>query len=396
MVDPPHPTVTVLRPLVIHPVVIYALPWLLVCVLYSWHWSSLLLFNADAVLQVALTIVVPLLASWMYWSFFAEAAETPASGAFSQEIFETRARQMFVVWVLVTIVEIIVAKGVPILWLVTGVQKSYEDFGIKSVHGMMNSLLFACVTMFCVLGFITRKRKYFWYLAFGMVWGVVVVSRQVMMVILVQALIVMVQYRKINFAKLTFWTLLIGLLVILGFGALGDLRSPEFMYVAAVTPQYPDWLPSGFIWVYIYMATPLNNLIYTIQQTLPAYDLTFPATLAQFFPTIFRNMLFNESVTQGTLVSDVFNVSTAFVGPYQDFGLIGIFAFAWMTMGATTLSWRRRDVRNSLIYATFGMCAVTSIFFDHFLALPVIAQVPWFYLAVRKSKIAATAQLSLA
>jgi hypothetical protein len=83
------------------------------------------------------------------------------------------------------------------------------------------------------------------------------------------------------------------------------------------------------------------------------------------------------------LATGAFNVSSGYVGAYQDFGVLGIAMFAWLTMGGTVYAWRRQGILGSLIYAVLGQCAFFSIFFNHFFSLPNIFQILWFCIAVR-------------
>jgi hypothetical protein len=170
-------------------------------------------------------------------------------------------------------------------------------------------------------------------------------------------------------------------LSLLVFGVLGDLRTPTFMEIAGITPEYPDWLPSGAIWGYIYLTSPLNNLMYSMEQLPPGGYWYLPVTVAQLFPSIVRFELVPEAEVQGVLVADSFNVSTAYVGPYMDLGYVGMCIFAWITMGLVVAAWKARTVLGSLAYALFAQCALFSIFFNHFFALAISMQLLWFALA---------------
>ena len=382
------------RPLTIHPLILYGLPWLLVAPLYALAWSMVLLYSASQAVEVTLVwIILPIFTSWIYWQILTSQVRV-ALPAPQQDLRHMLivARWLLVGWFLISCVEVILGRGFPLIWFIRHEHKSAQDFGISSVHGMVNSALLAAATLYAYAGLVLGRRSYFWIVVIALFWSIAVVSRQMLMILVVQSALLFLQHRKINMVKLFLLCLVLGLCVLLLFGAIGDFRTPGFVKNAAgITKAYPAWLPSGFIWVYMYVTTPLNNLIHTIQLSSPLYDWSFPNTLQELFPSVVRVILFpyldKWSGAGGSLVSRAFNVSSAYIGPAQDFGLLGSFIFAWVTTGLLVYFWRRRDVMGSLGYAVAGQCAFFSIFYNHFFYLPVIFQLFWFVLATeRRSK----------
>lgn len=379
------------RPWLIHPLVLYCVPWLLIAPLYSLEWSRVLIYSADTVMGVTLAwIVVPILLSWLYWRFLALRAMTvvsPEKPNFERLLFI--ARLLLVAWFAASCFEVVTEHGVPLLWFIRGEDKTVQDFGIPSIHGLVNSFLLAGTTIYVLAAVVLRRRRYYLFLAMALGWSVVVVSRELMMVLTVQTTMIFMQHRKVNVGKLLFWGLGLAAAVLLIFGLIGDFRSPLFVKnTAGITEAYPKWLPSGFIWIYMYATTPLNNLIHTILHAAPVYDWSFPNTLQELFPSAVRYIVFPNldrwSGAGGSLVTQAFNVSSAYVGPVQDFGLLGAVVFAWLTVGGLVYFWKRRDVLGSLGYALFGQCAFFSIFFNHFFYLPVIFQLIWFLIAAER------------
>ena len=184
------------------------------------------------------------------------------------------------------------------------------------------------------------------------------------------------------------------LAVILVFGYIGDMRtgSEAFRQLAEPSSNYPDWLPSGALWVYIYVTTPINNLVNTAKTVTPANNLLFPNATSLLFPSILRNVVYGQTgavdAASGDLVVDAFTVSTAYVGPLRDYGMFGVACFS-ILMGAISVHyWRDRSLRGSLTYAVLGQCLVLSVFFNHLFYLPVITQIPWLYLFLCGNKAA--------
>jgi hypothetical protein len=77
----------------------------------------------------------------------------------------------------------------------------------------------------------------------------------------------------------------------------------------------------------LYIATPINNLMYTMHIGQPVNNFLFPNTASTLFPSVLRSAIYGDGIGEaasGELVVSAFNVSTAYVGPYQDLGLAGM------------------------------------------------------------------------
>jgi oligosaccharide repeat unit polymerase len=297
------------------------------------------------------------------------------------ELLTVRLRRWFIFWVIMSCVEIVVSGGVPILWLLRGSSKTYMDFGIPTFHGFMNSLLLSIALINAALYGILKRKRYLLIPAFVVLWSILAVTRNMMIVIAVEVSLILLQLGRMRFK--TVFKIICGVsALILAFGFIGDVRtgSEAFRLLAQPTKNYPDWLPSGLLWGYIYLVTPLNNLVHTAQHAQPLYNLLFPNTLSSLLPTVLRTLIFGpESTTLGTgdLVTAAFNVSTAYAGPFQDFGYIGIMIFSTLVGIVSMFFWKRTSLRDLLIYTVLAQCLLLTVFYDHFLYLPIISQIIW-------------------
>jgi len=374
----------------IHPLAIFWLAWLLTVVLYDLHLSLLLIYPSDLVVRVVAWIVVPYtLTILIYlgcrsWAPHQLLSFRLGSGWRTAKL-KRLLRIAFVIWAILTLVEIIVSGGVPLLWLIQGSSKTYFDFGIASMHGLLNSLILAIGLTEFALFALTGRKAHLWIPTFVIFWSLVAVTRNMLIVILIECAIVWAMIRGITWKTLAKASASL-LALIFVFGYIGDARtgSETFRQLAEPAPNYPDWLPSGVLWVYIYVGTPINNLVNTVQTTAPLNSPLFPNATSLLFPSVLRDVIYNPSTisdaVSGDLVSDAFNVSTAYVGPFQDFGMPGVVCFSIILGWLSAHFWRDRSLRGSLVYAVLGQCLAISVFFNHLFYLPVITQVVWLYL----------------
>lgn len=298
-------------------------------------------------------------------------------------VLERRLVIWFRVWLVISLVEIVVSGGIPILWLIQGSSKTYMDFGVSSLHGLVNSLLLSIGVCRFALFLLTGSRRHLYIPAFIMFWSILVVTRNMLLVSIIEFSILAIRIKPIK--KATIVKFIAGtIILILAFGVIGDYRSGSSDLIrlwAQPTSDYPDWLPSGVLWVYIYISTPINNLVYTAQVFRPLNNLTFPNTVITLFPTVIRTLIWGEQAggdaESGQLVTSTFNVSTAYIGPLQDYGSIGIIVFSVVIAIFCQLAWFRSSLKFIVVFAVLSQCLVLSLFFNHFFYLPVISQIGW-------------------
>jgi oligosaccharide repeat unit polymerase len=386
--------------LLLHPLTVFSVVWLGVVFLYSLHLSKILLYTTQEVVKTVLVIWAPFAAVTLVYTFFRHilirvypSFRKPSAVDFAG--LERKLVVWFRVWIVISIIEIIVSGGIPLLWLIQHSTKTYVDFGISSLHGLVNSLLLSIGLCRFALFLITGKRRHLLVPAFILVWSIAVVTRNMLLVSLIEFAILFFRLKPVK--TLTIFKLTAGVVgLILAFGVIGDYRSGSSDLIrlwAQPTEEYPDWLPSGVLWAYIYISTPVNNLVYTSEVTHPINSPAFPNTVATLFPTVIRTVIYGSQLgdaESGQLVASTFNVSTAYIGPFQDYGFPGIALFSMAIAAACQVFWFRRSIGDILIFAVLTQCLVLSLFFNHFFYLPVISQVAWvlfFFRSANKRKI---------
>jgi oligosaccharide repeat unit polymerase len=374
------------RSLIFHPLILFSSVWMGVVLLYSFHLSNLLRYTTAETLAIAAYLILPfLLVMLIYLAlfYFSRWSFGPREMRFSPnfELFTRRLRRWFIFWVVMSCVEIIVSGGMPILWLIQGSPKTYFDFGIPTIHGFMNSLLLSIGLSYAALYGILKRKQYLLLPAFVLLWSILAITRNMMIVIVLEVSLLLMQLQRVQFR--TLFKSVCGMTVLtLVFGFIGDFRTgaEAFRLLAQPTKNYPDWLPSGLLWVYIYLATPLNNLVNTTQITHPVYDVLFPNTSSSLLPTVLRKMVYGPQISTlatGDLVTSAFNVSTAYAGPFQDFGYAGMILFSSMIGLVSMYFWKKTSLRDLLIYTVLAQCLLLTVFFNMFFLLPIISQVIW-------------------
>lgn len=300
----------------------------------------------------------------------------------------------FLIWLLGTLAEIYFASGLPLIWLYQNSDKTYFDFGIPSLHGLLNSLSLTLICFFVVDIFEQSKWR---SLNLAFIFAIIsmyilFISRQLIVSAVIESFVIVIYLcsrKKIFRYRHVFYVALSSLVVIVGFGVIGDARSSDFYQTIGLNDVNP-LIPSGFIWFYIYMVTPLNNLFYNVSNDSYLLVENASAFFYSILPTVVKVAMFDVDVENrwaqdflqtGLLPNTSFNVSTALIQAYLDAGLYGI----WLNVAslgflAGIFYKRISNIFSLMIYAVFGQCLLLSIFYNMIIYPPVLFQFVWIYI----------------
>jgi oligosaccharide repeat unit polymerase len=322
--------------MLLNPAFLYASTWLFVFALYSLGLSHLLQPLATA---TTLLVVGSSLAFILGWGI----ESLPKNGRLALPKFDLEAlsliinstrvgRRLRMVWIffgLGVTFEIIYFGGAPGIGLIgIGPEIAYTAFGIPSFHGLLNSMFYAaCAVQFSriILG---SSSSVFFLTLISICYPVIGMSRQILISLLLQYMLIYLSIKPPSF-KIFFRIGTLFIIVFMIFGFLGDIRSgrEQIIYLSSPTFQYPEWLPSAFIWFYIYICTPLNNVNFNIDIEPNYLPLE---TIGTFIPSFVREA-FMDSVGGGTqqwnLGTDSFNANSLLQSLLTDFGVAGTIIF---------------------------------------------------------------------
>jgi oligosaccharide repeat unit polymerase len=366
---------------IFQPFFIFSFTWLIVIILYSFRLSNLLTQDINEAYKFFFIATFFFLAGYIFpFIFYKKINISTKIFRPQNENYEKLLFKYFYFWIIISVIEIIYSKGIPIIWLFTGSSKTYFEFGIPSIHGLMNALELVLGLSSYYFYRLTKKRKFLVLTVTFVIWNLCLITRQVIVVLLLEIFFIYFYLAKDK------WRLIINLLIsfftfVIFFGIVGDLRTgaENFYLLAQPSDNWVAWLPSGFLWVYIYITTPLNNLLYNFTVPVTNFQFLFPNSLSLLFPSVIRNIIYssdNTAVT-GDLVTQAFNVSSAFVAPYQDMGYYGICLFSLFAGSFTNIVWWKKGICRIFFRAIIVQILILSIFFNHFFYLPVVFQFIW-------------------
>lgn len=370
------------------PILIFAGIWLFVIFLMSLRLSNLLESNINEAFEFFFLILTCFISG--YFICFVLKARLSLNHIYP-ELNQSLKNKYFLLvkfWFLFTILEVIASGGIPIFWLFLNNGKTYFDFGIPSVHGLLNALEMTLGILSFYIYKKYKEKKYLYLTTFFIIWNVLIISRQVIMVMLIEMAFIyfLMSDKKLKILRNI---CIYSLIVVFLFGIVGDLRSGanNFLELAQPSENWPNWLPSGFLWVYVYLTTPINNLLFNFQYDIENYHFLFPNTMSLLFPSFIRNFIYNQQDTvSGNLVTQAFNVSSAFMSSYMDMGKVGIGIFSFLIGNISYLSWWSYGPKRIFFQAITFQCIILTVFYNHFFYLPVAFQYFWFFIFFAKFK----------
>lgn len=282
-------------------------------------------------------------------------------------------RLLIIIWFSGSVFDIWYSGGLPFIWALTGIDKNYTDFGAPSFHGLINSFYFALMGTVFLLFKQTDNRRYLLYTAILFMWPILMLGRGIMLSVAVQLCIISVFYSGARPKKVLF-LIFLALLTVVAFGLLGDLRGSENPFFGIIKDEYKryfEMLPSGFLWVYIYITSPLSNLAHNYLTLTPVWEFYYSSV--NLFPTFLRPSSLDRA-DNFVFVNEGLNVSTIFASSHSDFGVAGDIILL-LILALWTGFWFRRLTKNSvyiLPYSLVGVVLFFSIFYNLFLLYPYL------------------------
>ncbi len=365
-----------------NPSILFIIIWIFVLLLYSLNYSLILTQLQDR------TIIYIILACIAFFSgtkfirlVFLEKIFKPKLIFNENNNIRKNLKYFIIIWIIFSLVEILYFKGVPmtsILGITSGSDR-YTEWGLPSLHGLLNAFLLTISNYFFFFFLKYKEKKYFYYFLICLIWPILLLTRQLLMSIVFDSVFIFILYNKIRL-KTIIKVLFAGVLIILVFGWLGDIRTGDsFIELVSPSDNYPKWLPSGFLWVYIYVVSPINNINYNI---LNFQDFTFNLSplLSNIFPSFIRDIFFSSANTGFQLVNDSLNVSSMFLVYLNSFGFYGSIIF-YFFMGLILTYIYYKNVASSSSNKWFFILVVLlhnvcfSVFVDFFFNLVFLFQI---------------------
>lgn len=367
-----------------NPIALFVIMWLFVLYIYSKQYSLLLTtLNFQTVQYVILTCLCFIVSFYFVQLLFIK-KNLRVDNVFIESIHTSvKLKKIFKIWLFFTIIEIIYFRGLPLIAILGlgGDGGRYTEWGIPSLHGFLNAMVITLSNYFFYFFLKNKDKKFLYLFLLCVMWPILLITRQMLLTMIVQATVIYILSNSIKTSSIL-KVLIIGFLVVCLFGLVGDLRSGDgdsFINLVQPSSDYPTWLPSGVLWVYIYMVSPLNNVNYNIH-IYPDFNFDLSILISNFFPSFIRNKIFSGSTEFNfQLVNENLNVSTMFPSYLEAFGYIGSLFFYFILGILISFIYFKFRAKNANVKWLFVLVIIFhnlifSVFVDFFFNLVFIFQ----------------------
>lgn len=314
-----------------NPIAVFVALWLFVLYIYSKRYSLVLTPLSIETFVYILSVCLSFTLAYYTISvlFFDKKLRNDNNFVESQKLY-IKLRKVFKIWFFFTLIEIAFFRGLPLLAILGlgGDSGRYTEWGIPSLHGFLNAMIITISNYLFYFYLKTKNKKYLWLYLSCVMWPILLITRQMLMSMVVQAAFIYILSNNIKTSSII-KVVLSAFGVVYLFGIVGDLRSGGDSFIELVQPSsdYPTWLPSGVLWVYVYMVSPLNNVNFNLQK-FPDFYFDPSPLISPLFPSFVREKIFSESnVFNFQLVNENLNVSTMFPSYLTSFGYYGSLIF---------------------------------------------------------------------
>lgn len=317
-----------------NPIAVFVAIWIFVLFIYSKRYSFVLTkLTNETIIYVSLVCLFFIVSYYSVRVLFLN-KKFRVQNNFQECInIPHRIIKIFKIWFLFTLIEILYFRGLPLLSIIGlgGNSDAYTEWGIPSLHGFLNAMIITLSNYVFYFYLKTKDKKYLILFVLCVLWPIILITRQMLMSMVVQAAFIYILSNNIKTSSIV-KVVLSAFGVIYLFGLVGDLRSgaDSFIELVQPSPDYPSWLPSGFLWVYVYMVSPLNNVNFNLYK-YPDFNFDLTSLISPLFPSFIRGKIFTQSNDFNfQLVNDNLNVSTMFPTYLSSFGYIGSLFFYFM------------------------------------------------------------------
>ena len=374
----------------INPCFVYLCAWGLVSGLFSLRISYLLDGFSEDFLIVLLVILLTYVCSFYISKYILFFRDSDVPSKLILTSLRKTNKYLLLIWCILSSIDIIASDGITIIWVLQGSGKTYFDFGVNGLHGLSNAIYSVCAMNAYLLSVEQKRKIDKVILGMLLIWPILIVSRQILITTLLQIFFIYTTRNSISIKKIT-KTIVCALLVVYLFGLVGDIRTGADKFVRLAQPRYDIFyeLPSGFLWGGMYLATPIANMQNTYENVEPIDEIQM--SISKLIPSPIRKMFFDqEKDVDDGLITQAFNVSSYMSDFYIDYGLPYLLGFTALLGGLSAYiyiySIGKKNYLGILSYCVLQQMLFLSIFYNHFLYLPICFQYVIIYFVEGKLK----------
>ena len=263
----------------------FALIWGTILGLHALRWSDLVIDIDPEMIWIVLSTIFAALIPAIVLSTMRRRSACASALRASVVPSPRLARRLLYVWIAITVFELSWFGNLPLLSFVgIGRPVAYTEYGFSGLHGFANAVQLTLNLYYVEQYLISNDRKYLLKPALLWLFSIALVSRAMFLIQIAQALFLYFYLRKVNIRSMVYLVAAFAVIVIM-INVLGVAKSAEgydISGLAQMNERYPDWLPNGFIWIYLYVVSPSFVVLVDENLNVTSYLESFLADFGMF------------------------------------------------------------------------------------------------------------------
>lgn len=303
---------------------VFSLTWISAVILYLFRYSDLFPKMSFEFLSF---IIILILCNLLVGYIFRKRLKLNKN---ISEIKNNSVDKIPIIILILFILEFMLAGKVPLFEILKKTGYDYNQFrGVKTLHFILVTFsIYYSIYLFS--SYLCNRKKINLFFYFLIILCLLLLyNRGGIVNILGASLFIYIDSQK-NSIKNFLKYLFLLILFMYFFGVVGNIRvnrswnnSEVINEMGYKNSNYPKLLPDEFFWSYIYITSPIGNLINTINNYQVSYDLE-DYILKNIAPDVISKK-FRMKKNIPELLNPTLNVSTMFVESYMSLGLFGMY-----------------------------------------------------------------------
>tara|TARA_B100001057_G_scaffold486432_1_gene567598 strand:+ start:946 stop:2088 length:1143 start_codon:yes stop_codon:yes gene_type:complete len=374
--------------ILVNPAVVFSLSWFSVLLGMQVKWSDLIV-ETPFILTVTIysTIVSSLMAFIVVRYLLPRKKRLNFVAPISNDMSFSGVGVLSTILVTGHLFELLLEGNLPLFSLFFGKYILYADYGISGLHGFLNAIqLYIFIISF--YRYLKHKDRTSMKICFAlMVLSILMLSRAMILWQILQAIFLYLALNQVNFRR--FLKLSIYTVITMGFFILiGNSRVKEgfsITSIAQINENYPSILTEEFIWIYLYLTSPFNNIANSIANFEAARYFPFN-TLLFALPNVVKGSLGLKADNMVLTVDDNLNVASYLDTFLPDFG----FTFTWFAIFIVffgfSLIYRKARFNDKFVILNSVACSMAffSVFTNTFTTLILLIEISLLFFLVKR------------
>ncbi|HEO1801497.1 TPA: oligosaccharide repeat unit polymerase [Acinetobacter baumannii] len=324
-----------MRKLILNPFFYYILTFAIAFLLYQLGWSDLYPDLSGNILNfVVITLILSVPCLLIFSNICSRCFKNLSNHKLILNVSKRNIYGICIFMIFMMLIEFVYNKGVPLFFIVKGVEYKYTLFGIPVLHVFILPFIAVLGFTFFYRYIIFGEKKYLLPVFLSFLFPILIFNRAIAIFMLLGCLFIYLFYTY-SFSKIIKGVLILVVALYI-FGLAGNMRMKSSGFVednavlniGKASYKFENSIvPNEFFWGYLYLSSPLANMQNEINTFNPQNDGFVSFVVYEVFPDFISKRInpMISGVDQANLIDENLNVSTMYGGAIHKLNILGAY-----------------------------------------------------------------------